>query len=91
MSYRDDLVEENNALRNEVADQVKAIRDLRLILSHTRLRASGWAIASLLLVLLLVAGVMFLQVRAPLSANTRGAAEEFCDALDKQTREEQEQ
>lgn len=86
--YRDNTAEEINRLTAELAE---AQEDLE----HARRRAReysrwmvGWAIAAMISTLLFICLPIFLAVRAPLSADTRGAAREFCDALDKQDHSE---
>lgn len=69
--------------------------DLEHEISRLKDRAEYWQktsimfmVFTLLLLCLLVFGVFFLQVKAPLSATTRGSAEIFCKHLAAEENEE---
>ena len=97
MTYRDDSVAEINRLTNEVnsltiALDAEAQDSARAHSSARRSMAfAGVCLIAVVSVIMLMLIVMtYANIRAPLSANTRGAARQFCEALYEQDREEHE-
>ena len=86
------------SIEDELARVTENNHQLGVDLRYTQSRAQAWQrntvymlIVALISISMLVLLPLFAVLRAPLSANTRGAAREFCKALAEQDAEESKQ
>lgn len=91
MTYRDDSTAEINRLINELAAAERLLRGARTNEEDLRKGKRAWMLAAFVTLAMLVFFSVCLVAKAPLSADTRRTAEEFCHTLAEQAEHEREQ